>query len=208
MCVLQYIERSDKMSDKKVSKKLIVIGASIGGPGIILQIVKELPKDTAAIVVVQHISQGFSGQMAELMDRQCKMHVKEAQDGEIIYDGNIYIAGFGKHLVIKKLGPCYTLHYQEGEREHGVCPSIDQLFTSAACVGNHVMGILLSGMGRDGAKGMLEMHRNGAYTVGQDMNTSVVYGMAREAKMMGGVTEELPMEKIKERISKFVNQGE
>lgn len=191
------------MSEKKASTKLIVIGASIGGPGIILRIVKELPKETAAIVVVQHICEGFSKQMSEFMDRQCNMHVKEADEGEIICDGNMYIAHFGKHLLIRKIGPCYVLRYQQGKREHGVCPSIDQLFSSAACAGKNAMGILLSGMGKDGAEGLLAMRRQGAYTLGQDMNSSVIYGMAREAKLLGAVTEELSVEKIKERIIKF-----
>lgn len=196
------------MTEKKAGNKLIVIGASIGGPGILLQITKKLPADTPPIVVVQHICEGFSKQMSEWMDQQCNMHVKEAEDGEIICNGTIYIAKFGKHLVVKKLGACYMLHYETGKREHGVCPSIDQLFGSATCAGKDAMGILLSGMGKDGANGMLAMQKQGAYTIGQDSHTSVIYGIAKEAQLLGAVTEELPAEQITERIMQFANKEE
>lgn len=185
------------------SDKFIVVGASTGGPGILRRIFQVLPPETSGIVVVQHLCEGFSGQLAAYLNQYCRMKVKEAARQEVICDGQIYIAPFGRHLKVGKGKEGYYLKQEAGKKENGVCPSIDALFSSASCGGRDVLGILLTGMGKDGAAGLLELYRKGAWTIVQDKATSAIYSMPLEAKKIGGVKEELSPEQIVDRILKF-----
>lgn len=185
------------------SKKLILIGASTGGPGILLKILRDLPETTPGIVIVQHLCEGFSVRLAEYLDQQCRMKVKEAGDPEAVCCGTVYVAPGGRHLKLKKGGQGYVMVRSGRERRNGVCPSADVLFESAACAGRDAMGIILSGMGKDGAQGLLAMYNSGAVTICQNEKSSPIYGMPMEAKRAGGVMEELPPELIVDRILRF-----
>ena len=186
------------------NQKLIVIGSSTGGTEALLKILSNLPKNNQGIVVVQHFTPGFSKMFAERLNSICEMTVSEAKNGDIIKNGHVLIATSGKHIKIMKTSSGYIVTTNAGVRVSGHCPSVDVLFESAAeTAPKNTMGIILTGMGEDGARGMVKIKKNGGYTIGQDKETSVVYGMPKKAFELGGVTKQLPLEKISEEIRKF-----
>lgn len=191
-----------------ISHRLIVIGASAGGPGILLGILKKLPETTPGIVVVQHICEGFTSHLVNFMDYQCRMKVREASDLEPLCDGTVYLAAGRNHLKVMKGKTGFYLRYSGKDLCNGVCPSADVLFSSAVCAGKDGMGIILSGMGKDGAQGLLKMRRAGALTIGQDQASSPVYGMPCEAKKAGAVMKECTPEQIVEQILRFSGREE
>lgn len=186
------------------SRNLIAIGASTGGTEAVLAIVRNFPADTPGVVVTQHMPPGFTRMYAERLDAICPMQVKEAENGEIVRQGVIYIAPGGLQMrVMKDIGHSYHLSVQQGERVNGHAPSVDVLFHSVALsAGSLAVGVILTGMGADGAAGLLEMKKKGAYTIGQDEKTCIVYGMPREAYHMGAVTKQLPLERIAQEVLK------
>lgn len=178
-------------------KKIIAIGASTGGTEAIFSILKQLPKDMPGIVITQHIPPLFSRMFAERLHKQTSFDAKEAENGDYVTPGTVLIAPGSQHLSIKKVGDQYKAVVFEGEKVNGHCPSVDVLFDSVAkeC-GPNAIGIILTGMGYDGAKGLLSMRRKGARTIGQDEESSVVYGMPKVAFEVGAVEKQVSLNNI------------
>ena len=179
------------------SEHLIAIGASTGGTEATASILQQLPADIPGIVVVQHMPAGFTKMYADRLDRICKMKVAEARNGDRVCRGLVLIAAGDKQMTVKKDDNGYYVKCAEGDKVSGHCPSVDVLFHSVAkSAGKDAVGIILTGMGRDGADGLLAMKNNGAYTVGQDQQSSVVYGMPMEAYKLGAVIRQAACEDI------------
>lgn len=179
------------------TEKLIFIGASTGGTEATKEVLVSLPADSPAVVITQHMPPGFTRSYAARLDGLCKIRVKEAEDGERILPGHAYIAPGGLHLSVEKSGANYVARVRDGEPVNRHKPSVEVLFRSAAaCAGPNAVGIMLTGMGADGARAMREMKDAGAYCVAQDEASCVVFGMPREAIAAGAVQEVLPLTKI------------
>jgi two-component system chemotaxis response regulator CheB len=188
------------------SNKLIAIGASTGGTEAIYNVLKHLPSNIPGIVIVQHIPPMFSRMFAERLNNQTQLVVKEAQAGDYVEQGKVLIAPGDKHMKIKKIGDRFKVEVFHNERVNGHCPSVDVLFESVAKeVGSNAIGIILTGMGYDGAKGLLAMRRKGARTLGQDEKTSVVYGMPKVAYEIGAVEKQAALDIIPSLIYKILN---
>ena len=173
---------------------LIAIGASTGGTEAIFNLLKQLPADLPGIVIVQHIPPVFSKLFAERLNKQTPFIVKEAENGDVIEPGHIYIAPGDKHLQVRKSEKSFFLKVFEGEKVCGHCPSVDVMFSSVAEVlGKRALGVILTGMGYDGAKGITQMKRKGAITIGQDEKSSVVYGMPKAAYELDGITKQVSL---------------
>lgn len=167
---------------------VIAIGASTGGTEATLQVLKDLPADTPGIVVTQHMPEGFTKMYADRLNRLCQMRVKEAQNGDAIERGQVLIAPGDLQMKVVRMGSRYTVSCFPGEKVSGHRPSVDVLFQSVAdAAGASAVGIIMTGMGRDGADGLLSMRKKGAYTIGQDADSCVVYGMPMVAFNIGAV---------------------
>ena len=178
-------------------RDLIAIGASTGGTEAIKDVLTALPENTPGVVIAQHIPAEFSLSFAQRMDRVTGLRVKEAEEGDVVRAGHVYIAPGSHHLVIERKGGVYVCHLDDGPRVNRHRPSVDVLFRSvAACAGKHALGILLTGMGKDGAQGLLEMREAGAHTICQDELTSVVWGMPGEGVKLGAAEAVLPLNRI------------
>ncbi|MEW9123430.1 MAG: chemotaxis response regulator protein-glutamate methylesterase [Thermotaleaceae bacterium] len=177
--------------------KIIGIGASTGGTEAIYQVLKQLPATTPGIVIVQHIPPVFSRMFAERLNHQTQLQVKEAQTGDYVEPGKAIVAPGDQHIKIKRIGDRYRVECFAGEKVNGHCPSVDVLFDSLAKeAGSNSIGIILTGMGYDGAKGLLAMKRKGARTIGQDQKTCVVYGMPKVAFDIGAVEKQVSLSNI------------
>jgi two-component system chemotaxis response regulator CheB len=183
--------------DKKSSEtsiKIIAIGASTGGTVALHSLLKAMPNNTPGIVITQHIPPIFSRMFAERLDSSISLSVREAQTGDTVEEGKVLIAPGDRHMRVKKSGSFYKVECYSGERVNGHCPSVDVLFESVAREAkNQSVGIILTGMGYDGAKGLLSMRRAGAQTIGQDQGSCVVYGMPKVAYEIGAVKYQLPL---------------
>ncbi|WP_026892794.1 protein-glutamate methylesterase/protein-glutamine glutaminase [Lacrimispora aerotolerans] len=167
---------------------VIGIGASTGGTEATLQVLKNLPADTPGIVVTQHMPEGFTKMYADRLNRLCQMNVKEAQSGDIIERGQVLIAPGDLQMKVVRVGSRYSVSCYSGEKVSGHRPSVDVLFQSIAdTAGPNSVGIIMTGMGRDGADGLLSMKKKGAFTIGQDAESCVVYGMPMVAYNIGAV---------------------
>jgi two-component system chemotaxis response regulator CheB len=177
--------------------KIIAIGASTGGTEAVNYIIKSLPIDVPGIVIVQHMPPVFTRMFAERLNDSCILEVREAREGDRILPGLVLIAPGDYHMSVVRTGTYYTVKCAHGERVNGHCPSVDVLFNSVAeqCKTNSI-GVLLTGMGYDGAKGLLAMRQKGARTIGQDERSSVVYGMPKVAFNIGAVEQQASLEKI------------
>jgi two-component system chemotaxis response regulator CheB len=176
---------------------IIAIGASTGGTEAIREVLIRVPAESPGIVVVQHIPAVFSLAFANRLNDLCKIRVKEAADGDRVLPGHVLIAPGNFHMTLKKLGSEYRVAVHDGERVCYQRPSVDVLFDSVADVaGADAIGAILTGMGADGAEGMLKMKRAGARTVAQDEASCVVFGMPREAIKLGAVDRVLPLDRI------------
>jgi len=176
---------------------LIAIGASTGGIEAISQIISSLPRNMPGIVVVQHIPAMFSRMFAQRLDAISLLEVKEAQSGDYADPGKVLIAPGDMHMRVRKVGGRYRVECYKGEKVNGHCPSVDVLFDSVArAAGKNAIGIILTGMGYDGAKGLLEMKKHGAITIGQDEASCVVYGMPKVAYNIGAVQRQMPLDNI------------
>lgn len=183
------------------TEKIIAIGASTGGTEAIFSILKVLPTTIAGIVIVQHIPPVFSRMFAERMDAHTKLSVKEAENTDYIEPGKVLIAPGDRHLKIRKIGKRYKAECVQGEKVSGHCPSVDVLFDSVAKeAGSSAIGILLTGMGHDGAKGLLSIREKGGRTIGQDEASSVVYGMPKAGFDIGGVEIQASLENIPQTL--------
>lgn len=184
------------------SKSIIAIGASTGGTEAIYKILKKFPVDMPGTVIVQHMPPVFTGLYAERLNRECTVEVKEAKTGDRILPGRVLIAPGDSHIRIKKIGSGYMVEQVYGDRVNGHCPSVDVLFYSVAQqAGKDSIGVILTGMGNDGAAGLLAMRTAGAQTIGQDETSCVVYGMPKVAFETGSVQEQMPLERIAARLS-------
>lgn len=167
---------------------VIAIGASTGGTEATLQVLKNLPPDTPGILVTQHMPEGFTKMYADRLNRLCQMNVKEAQSGDAIERGQVLIAPGDLQMKVVKIGSRYSVNCYSGEKVSGHRPSVDVLFQSIAdTAGPNSVGIIMTGMGRDGADGLLSMKKKGAFTIGQDAESCVVYGMPMVAYNIGAV---------------------
>lgn len=182
---------------KGYSKDIIAMGASTGGTEAIYTLIKGLANNIPGIVIVQHIPPVFSKMFAERLNATTSFEVKEAETGDYIEQGKVLIAPGDKHMKIKKIGNQYKVECFEGNKVNGHCPSVDILFQSVADIsGDNAVGIILTGMGYDGAKGLLSMRRNGARTIGQDEKSSIVYGMPKAAFEIGAVEKQANLNDI------------
>ncbi|MBS0498523.1 MAG: chemotaxis response regulator protein-glutamate methylesterase [Proteobacteria bacterium] len=172
------------------TEKLIIVGASTGGTEAIKEFLIRMPPDSPGILVTQHMPEGFTKSFANRLNSLCKISVVEAQGGERVLPGHAFIAPGHSHLLLKRSGANYMTELNQGELVSRHRPSVDVLFRSAAnCAGKNAIGVILTGMGKDGAAGMLEMHKVGAYNFAQDEASCVVFGMPKEAIAAGGVNE-------------------
>jgi two-component system chemotaxis response regulator CheB len=185
----------------RASHNLVAIGASTGGTEAIREILQQLPATMPGIVITQHMPPGFTASFAARLDGVCRLHVKEAADGDPILDGHAYIAPGGKHLWVVRGGAGYLARVAEGELVNRHMPSVDVLFRSVArCAGPRATGLMLSGMGADGAAAMREMRDCGAYNLVQDEASCVVFGMPREAILAGAADEIVPLPEMAHRL--------
>ena len=183
--------------DQKQNIELIAMGASTGGTEALLAVLKELPGNLPPIVITQHMPPVFTEMYAERLDRLCAMEVREAKDGDALYPGLCLIAPGGLQMRVHRDVLGARVSCKEEDKVSGHCPSVDVLFHSVAEEYKaSAVGILLTGMGKDGAKGLLAMHEQGAYTLGQDEKSSVVYGMPMEAYKLGAVSQQGDLQQI------------
>ena len=183
------------------SETIIALGASTGGTEALEQVIKHFPDNTPPVIIVQHMPAGFTKLYAERLNRNCMMEVKEAQDGDRLRSGLIIVGAGEHHLRLCKDARGWYVSSRQGEKVSGHCPSVDVMFTSVAEVaGPQAIGAILTGMGHDGADGLLKMRQRGAFTIGQDKETSVVYGMPMEAYKLGAVEVQAPLYKIADII--------
>ena len=190
-------------------KELIVaIGASTGGTEAIFSVVKDFGTDIPGVIIVQHMPPGFTKMYAQRLDNQCRVQVKEAQTGDRVLPGHVLIApGGDEHMRLVKVNGVYQVEIKPGPRVNGHCPSVDVLFDSVAKVaGPSALGIILTGMGGDGAKGLLAMRKAGARTIGQDESTCVVYGMPKVAYDIGAVEFQDKLQDIAKRTYAVLNK--
>ncbi len=187
--------------------KVVAIGASTGGTEAIRTMIKMFPASTPGIVIVQHMPPGFIQAFAESLDRQSAMTVKEAETGDRVIPGRVLIAPGGKQMTVYRSGGVYLTRIFDGGRVNGHCPSVETLMNATAeQVGDNAIGVMLTGMGGDGAKGLLAMRKAGARTFAQDEKTSVVFGMPKVAYEIGAVEKLLPIDTIVPAILKSLEQ--
>ncbi len=185
------------LTNIKGSRKLVAVGASTGGTEALREFLEPLPADFPPIVIVQHMPEKFTAQFAKRLDSYCKIGVKEAADGDRLLIGHALIAPGNHHMEVVRHGAEFAVKINQGEPVNRHRPSVDVLFNSCAQhAGPNAIGVILTGMGADGARGLLAMRQAGAYTIAQDEATSVVFGMPREAIACGGAEEIFPLPKI------------
>lgn len=181
----------------KSTEKLVAIGASTGGVEALREVICALPAESPAVLITQHMPGGFTSSFSKRLDSMSAVTVEEATDGCRVLPGHVYIAKGGMHLELKRSGGNFLCKLSDGPLVTGHKPSVDVLFRSvAAAAGPNAVGVILTGMGRDGAEGLKEMRGAGARTIGQDEVTSLVYGMPRAAMEVGGVEQEMPLSRI------------
>ncbi len=189
------------------TEKIIFVGASTGGTEAIRRFLEPLPADMPAILITQHMPENFTRTFAERLDKLSPLNVQEAQHNKRILPGHVYIAPGNAHLEIVRNGANYMTFLHESEPVNRHRPSVDVLFLSAAKVaGNNAIGVILTGMGKDGALGMKAMKEAGAHTFAQDEESSIVFGMPKEAIALGAVDEVLPLDDLPRRILEKVGQ--
>ncbi len=188
--------------------KVIAIGASTGGTEALLEVLSALPPDSPGVVAVIHMPEGFTKSYAERLDRHCQIRVKEAENGDRILPGHCLLAAGNFHMEAHRSGATYGVRVFSAPPVSRHRPSVNVLFESCArYLGRNAVGAILTGMGNDGASGLLSMHRAGAPTIAQDEATCVVFGMPREAIALGGVDEVLPLNKIAGGLIRMCREG-
>ncbi|MFB2601506.1 chemotaxis response regulator protein-glutamate methylesterase [Rhizobium phaseoli] len=185
----------------KTTEMVVCVGASTGGTEALREFLEELPANAPGMVIVQHMPEKFTDAFARRLNGLCEVEVKEAVDGDPVLRGHVLIAPGDKHTLLERQGARYHVSVKTGPLVSRHRPSVDVLFRSAArSAGSNAMGIIMTGMGDDGARGMLEMHQAGAYTVAQDEASSIVFGMPKEAIAKGGVDRVLPLDQIAREV--------
>lgn len=179
------------------TEKVVVVGASTGGTEALRVFLQAMPGDSPGIVIVQHMPENFTASFAQRLDSICAMTVKEAQDGDTVLPGRVLVAPGNLHTLLKRSGARYYVEVRQGPLVSRHRPSVDVLFRSAArYAGKNAVGVIMTGMGDDGAQGMLEMHQAGSATIAEDESTCVVFGMPQEAIKRGGVDRVQPLSAI------------
>ena len=199
------LKTENKQALAESTDKVIAIGASTGGTEAIRQVITNFPRNTPGVVIVQHMPEGFTKMFAERLNEQCQMNVKEAENGDRVMTGRILIAPGDYHLLVKRSGGIYRVECRQFDKVKGHRPSVEVMFKSVAqSAGSNAIGVILTGMGSDGGEGMLQMRQAGARTIAQDETTSVVYGMPKVARDLGGVEKVLPINSISQKIMSFL----
>ncbi len=191
------------------TEKLVIIGSSTGGTEAVKEFLIQLPPNFPGILIAQHMPETFTKSFADRLNKSCKINVVEAQGGERILPGHAFIAPGHSHLRLQRSGANYITELSQSEPVNRHRPSVDVLFRSAARIaGKNAIGVILTGMGKDGAVGMLEMHNAGSYNFAQDESSCVVYGMPKEAVAAGGVDEIIPLKDMASKVlSKIASMG-
>lgn len=185
----------------KTTNKIIAIGASTGGTEAIKEVLTKLPAEMPPILIVQHMPQYFTKAFAERLNSICELEVKEAEDREPATPGKVLIAPGNKHMVLKRSGANYYVEIKDGPLVFHQRPSVEVLFISVArYAGANAVGVILTGMGKDGAKGLLEMKNAGAYTIAQDEKSCIVFGMPKEAIALGAASKTISLDKISQAL--------
>ncbi len=187
---------------------IVAIGISTGGPNALREVFAKIdPKLNRPILVVQHMPAGFTKEFAASLDRICPLNVKEAEDGDLIHPGQIYIAPGDYHIVVEKSTLCNVIKLSKAPQRNGHRPSADVLFESVAKIyQNRALGVIMTGMGKDGAAQLAELRKQGAWTLGQDEKTSIVYGMPKAAWELGAVQKQVSLDKMADEISTLVRE--
>jgi len=187
-------------------EKVIAIGASTGGTEAIREFLQAMPEECPAIVIVQHMPEMFTQAFANRLNRDCRISVKEAADGDPIVAGRALIAPGNRHLLVRQRGPGYVAQVTDGPLVSRHRPSVDVLFRSVAnCMGQNAIGVILTGMGNDGAQGLLEMRNRGAQTIAQDESSCIVFGMPREAIRLGAANRVAPLAQMAQSVLHLCN---
>lgn len=185
----------------KTTEMIVCVGASTGGTEALREMLEALPANAPGIAIVQHMPENFTAAFAKRLNGLCEVEVKEAEDGDPVLRGHVLIAPGGRHMLLERRGARYHVSVRDGPLVSRHRPSVDVLFRSAARnAGSNAMGVIMTGMGDDGARGMEEMHNAGAYTLAQDEASSVVFGMPKEAIARGGVDRIVSLELIAREI--------
>lgn len=199
-------QKNTANSMKLNSKSIIAIGASTGGTEALPRVLTKLPYNSPPVVVVVHMPEGFTSMFAQRLNGLCKQEVCEAVSGQYLKQSQIVIARGGKHMRVFRDNYGYFVSLAPGEKVKGHCPSVEVLFDSvAAASGRDAVGVILTGMGSDGASGLLAMRKAGAYTIGQDEDSCVVYGMPRVAYNIGAVCVQKPVDEISDEIVRWLS---
>lgn len=187
--------------------KLIIIGASTGGTEAIKDVLMGMPPDCPGILIAQHMPKAFTKSFADRLDGLCRIRVKEAEDGERVMPGHAYVAPGDQHLLVRRTASNYVVSLSSEAPVNRHRPSVEVLFLSAArVVGANAVGVMLTGMGKDGATAMFEMKQAGSWNIAQDEATSVVFGMPKEAIASGGVDEVVPLGTIADRVLRAIGR--
>jgi two-component system chemotaxis response regulator CheB len=189
----------------RTTQKVLAIGASTGGTEALTQILKRFPRNAPPTVIVQHMPEKFTRAFALRLNDLCAVEIKEAESGDTLRTGLVLIAPGNYHMLLQRSGAVYSVAVKDGPRVHYQRPAVDVLFNSVARVaGNNAVGVILTGMGSDGADGLLEMRKAGARTIGQDEASCVVYGMPKEAALRGAVEKVSSLLDIPTEIMKLI----
>jgi two-component system chemotaxis response regulator CheB len=192
----------------QTTDKIVAIGASTGGTEAIKEVLLGLPQNTPGMIIVQHMPPKFTSAFAERLNQQCAMEVKEAQDGDSVVTGRALLAPGNFHMLLKRSGARYFVQVKNGPPVHHQRPSVDVLFNSAALTaGANVIGVILTGMGADGAEGLAALKERGACTIAQDEASCVVFGMPKEAIKRGAAQKVLPLTRIADEIRRALSAG-
>lgn len=188
-------------------RKIIAIGASTGGTEAIFEVVKGFKRDIPGVVIVQHMPPGFTKMYADRLNNQCAVAVKEAETGDTVVQGQVLIAPGDRQMRLIKTGDVYKVECKGTDKVSGHCPSVDVLFSSVAkAAGDKAIGVILTGMGGDGARGLLEMRQAGAQTIGEDEASCVVYGMPKVAYDLGAVQYQMPLSAIAGKVYSLLSK--
>lgn len=198
---------TNKQSIAQTTKKVIAIGSSTGGTEALKVILRSLPLSSPAVVIVQHIPDSFMRALAARLNDLCAIDIKVAKNGDFLETGVAYLAQGGRHMVLRRSGSRYFVEIGEGRAISGHCPSVDVLFNSVSKIaGPNAIGVILTGMGNDGAHGLYNMHQSGAKTIAQSEESCVVFGMPKEAIKLGGVDMVVPLSAISSTIINLLAQ--
>ena len=194
-------EMPARQENIETTEKVVVVGASTGGTEALKTFLTGLPLNSPGMVIVQHMPEHFTSSFAKRLDSLCKVHVKEAANNDSVIRGTVLIAPGNRHTILKRSGSRYFVEVKEGPLVSRHRPSVDVLFSSTArYAGKNAIGVIMTGMGDDGSRGMLEMHNAGAYTIAQNEETCVVFGMPQKAIKAGAVDNTLPLDLIAEDV--------